>query len=225
MTELDPRNAELNLDVFSSLTEQERLLLVSNLRCAAAQEVIFRPFEGTGQIWVDGILVYAEAGPFRLVLDEGDHTVVVVAAFIPGEARSIRISGTHIYDSADVAELHQEFVERNIRFHMAWTVPETELSSDPYKGVVERWANHWDTHELRLLDGVLSWLMQWKRVRVPQCIAYRTERGRHKRAYWLELTQVDENEEYAELYGELSKTGDLDIRAVHADEFIIHLTG
>ncbi|MGW9528675.1 PHB depolymerase family esterase [Paenibacillus terrae] len=574
LTELDPRNAELNLGVFPPLTEQERLLLVSNLRCVAAQEVIFRPFEGTGQIWVDGILVYAESGPLRLVLEEGNHTVVVVAAFIPDEAHSIRISGTQTCDSVDVAELHQEFVERNIRFHMAWlevekpagregedspisfyllrkdridlpvdqplcvevtndegtvldrfqavweqeqqyawneefigntgmlhftvtyqdhearehyfvysmlvrplsavvkglqeeyhqynqvynidasgsagkvqaeglleelkrltalpedpfeiwdyrivreyikllkrifthayterpqhpswednillcpdgigegffvsrldnslqrytiqlprsysadrqyplivlmpgkryelglpdfqkrgfgqgweeeaifvtfscrgvtlgsyigeaaflealdvilqayrvdedriyltgysngayaawamaqaypsrfaaiaviagaphpkhlmnllnmpifnvvgdqdylfaqayTAPETELLSDHYKGVVERCSNHWDTHELRLLDGVLSWLMQWKRVMVPQRIAYRTERGRHNRAYWLELTQADENEEYAELHGELSKTGELDIRAIHADEFIIHLS-
>ncbi|MGM1020234.1 MAG: PHB depolymerase family esterase [Bacillota bacterium] len=574
LTELDPRNAELNLGVFPPLTEQERLLLVSNLHCAVAQEVIFRPFEGTGQIWVDGILVYAESGPLRLVLEEGNHTVVVVAAFIPDEAHSIRISGNQTCDSPDVEELHQEFVERNIRFHMAWlevekpagkegedspvsfyllrkdridlpvdqplwvevtndegtlldrfqtvweqeqqyawneevtgntgmlhftvtyqdhearehyfvysmlvrplsavvedlqeeydqynraynidasgsarnlqaeglleelkrltalpedpfeiwdyrivreyikllkrifthayterpqhpsrednillcpdgigesffvsrldnslqrytiqlprnysadrqyplivlmpgkryelglpdfqkrgfgrgweeeaifvtfscrgvtlgsyigeaaflealdvilqayrvdedriyltgysngayaawamaqaypsrfaaiaviagaphpkhlmnllnmpifnvvgdqdylfaqayTAPETELSSDHYKGVVERWSNHWDTHELRLLDGVLSWLLQWKRVMVPQCIAYRTERGRHNRAHWLELTQVDETEEYAELYGELSKTGELDVRAVHVDEFIIHLS-
>lgn len=48
--------------------------------------------------------------------------------------------------------------------------------------------------------------------------------GRHHRAYWLELSQADENEEYAELYGELSQTGELDVRAVHVDEFIIHLS-
>jgi hypothetical protein len=576
LTELDPRTAELNLGVFPPLAEQERLLLVSNLRCMAAQEVIFRPFEGTGQIWIDGTLVYAESGPFRLYLEEGDHTVVIIAAFIPEEARSIRISGNQVCDEPDVTELQREFVERNIRFHMAWleveksagregedspilfyllrkdridlpldqtlwvevtndegmkldrfpahweqeqsydwdeekarntgmlhftvtyrdheavehhfvysalvrplsvvveglqeeydryiqaraidilhsaqkiqieglleelkrltdlpedpfeiwdyrvvreyikllkqiftcghaeqshspsllqeehiflsndgigegffvsrldnslqrytiqlprsystdrqyplivlmpgkryelglpdfqnrgfgqgweeeaifvtfscrgvtlgsyigeaaflealdvilqayrvdeeriyltgysngayaawamaqaypsrfaaiavisgaphpkhlinllnmpilnvcgdqdylfaqayTAPVTELPSDHFKGVVERQSNHWDTHELRLLDGVLGWLMQWKRDVVPQRIAYRTERGRHNRAYWLELTRMDENEEYAELYGEMSATGELDIEAVHAEEFIIHLS-
>lgn len=120
LTELDPRTAELNLGVFPPLAEQERLLLVSNLRCTAGQEVIFRPFEGTGQIWIDGTLVYAESGPFRLYLEEGDHTVVIIAAFIPEEARSIRISGNQVCNEPDVAELHREFVDRNIRFHMAW---------------------------------------------------------------------------------------------------------
>lgn len=576
LTELDPRNAELNLGVFPPLAEQERLLLVSNLRSIAAQEVVIRPFEGTGQIWIDGILVYAESGPFRLYLEEGDHTVVIIAAFIPDEARSIRISGNQIYDHPDVAELHHEFIERNIRFHMAWleveksaeregekspilfyllrkdrvdlpadqtlwvevtndegtkldrfqanweqeqryawneemtgntgmlhftvtyedheagehqnvysvlvrplivvvqrlqeeydhykqahardalhaarkiqieglleelkrltalpedpfeiwdyrvvreyikllkqifrygfaeqyqhpfslqekniflppdgigegffvsrldnslqrytvqlprcysaerqyplivlmpgkqyelglpdfqqrnfgrnweeeaifvtfscrgvtlgsyigeaaflealdvilqaypvdedriyltgysngayaawamaqaypsrfaaiaviagvphpkqlmnlsnlpilnivgeqdylfaqayTTPATELASSHFKGVVEQLSNHWDTHELRLLDSVLGWLMQWKRDIAPQRIAYRTERGRHNRAYWLELTRMDEHEEYAELYGEMSTTGELDITAVHADEFVIHLS-
>ncbi|WP_068496122.1 carboxylesterase family protein [Paenibacillus kribbensis] len=581
LTELDPRNAELNLGVFPPLAEQERLLLVSNLRCMAAQEVVIRPFEGTGQIWIDGILVYAESGPFRLHMEEGDHTVIIIAAFIPDEARSIRISGTQICDHPDVTELQREFVERNIRFHMAWleveksseregekspisfyllrkdrvdlpadqtvwievtddagtkldrfqatweqeqryawdeemtgntgmlhftvayhdheagehhfvysvlvrplsavvqglqeeydhykqahvrdalkaarkiqieglleelkrltalpedpfeiwdyrvvreyikllkriftygcaeqsqhsfslqeqnifvspdgigesffvsrldnslqrytiqlprgqlsgsfsaerqyplivlmpgkryelglpdfqqrdfgrdweeeaifvtfscrgvtlgsyigeaaflealdvilqsypvdedriyltgysnggyaawamaqaypsrfaaiaviagaphpkqlmnlsnlpvlnivgeqdylfdqayTAPETELASSHFKGVVEHCSNHWDTHELRLLDGVLGWLMQWKRDVAPQRIAYRTERGRHNRAYWLELAKMDEHEEYAELHGEMSTTGELDITAVHADEFIIHLS-
>lgn len=576
LTELDPRNAELNLGVFPALDEQERLVLVSNLRCLASQEVIIRPFEGTGQIWIDGMLVYAESGPFRLYLEEGDHTVVIIAAFIPDEARSIRISGHQVCDHPDVAELHHEFIERNIRFHMAWleveksaeregekspvsfyllrkdrvdlpadqmlwievtndagtkldrfqatweqeykyawdeemlgntgmlhftvtyqdhkagehhfvysvlihplsvvvaglqeeyehfkldhgmdalhavrktqiegllnelerltalpedpfevwdyrvvreyikllkqifaygfversqhpfsrqekhiylssnglgegffvsrldnsiqrytiqlprsysaerqyplivlmpgkryelglpdfqkrdfgrnweeeaifvtfscrgvtlgsyigeaafleglnvilqgypvdedriyltgysngayaawamaqaypsrfaaiaviagsphpqqlmnlsnlpilnivgdqdylfaqayTAPATELASNYFKGVVERCSNHWDTHELRLLDGVLGWLMQWKRDIAPQRIAYRTERGRHNRAYWLELTRVDEHEEYAELYGEMSTTGKLEVTAVHADEFIIHLS-
>ncbi|AZH29295.1 PHB depolymerase family esterase [Paenibacillus sp. M-152] len=576
LTELDPRTSELNLGVFPPLAEHERLLLVSNLRCMTAQEVIFRPFEGTGQIWIDGTLVYAESGPFRLYLEEGDHTVVIIAAFIPDEARSIRISGNQVCDEPDVIELHREFVERNIRNHMAWleveqsagregedspilfyllrkdrillpsdqtlwvevtndegmkldqfpahweqeqsyawdeekigntgmlhftvtyrdyeavehhfvysvlvrplsvvveglqeeydqymqanakdvlhsaqkiqikglleelnrltdspedpfeiwdsqvvreyikllkqifisghteqsqhpsllqkehifltadgigesffvsrldnslqrytiqlpsnytaerryplivlmpgkryelglpdfqnrgfgrgwedeaifvtfscrgvtlgsyigeaaflegldvilqayrvdeeriyltgysngayaawamaqaypsrfaaiavisgtphpkhlknlinipildvcgdqdylfaqayTAPVTELSSNHFKGVIERQSNHWDTHELRLLDGILGWLMQWKRDVVPQRIAYRTERGRHNRAYWLELTRMDENEEYAELYGEMSSTGELDIEAVHAEEFVIHLS-
>ncbi|WP_025717307.1 PHB depolymerase family esterase [Paenibacillus sp. 1-18] len=575
LTELDPRNAELNLGVFPPLAEQERLLLVSNLRCMTAQEVVIRPFEGTGQIWIDGILVYAESGPFRLYMEEGDHTVIIIAAFIPDEARSIRISGNQICDHPDVAELHREFVERNIRFHMAWLeveksaereggkspisfyllrkdrvdlpadqmvwvevtndagtkldrfpvtweqeqryawdkemientgmlhftvtyqdqkagehrfvysvlvrplsdvvqglqeeydhykqahakdtnavqkiqieglleelkrltalpedpfeiwdyrvvreyiqllkqiftygfaeqsqhpfsfqensiflspdglgegffvsrldnsiqrytvqlprsfsperqyplivlmpgkryelglpdfqqrnfgrdweeealfvtfscrgvtlgsyigeaaflealevilqaypvhedriyltgysngayaawamaqaypsrfaaiaviagaphpkqlmnlsnlpilnivgeqdylfaqayeAPAAELASSHFKGVVEQGSNHWDTHELRLLDGVLGWLMQWKRDAAPQRIAYRTERDRHNRAYWLELTRMDEHEEYAELYGEMSTTGKLDVTAVHADEFIIHLS-
>lgn len=69
----------------------------------------------------------------------------------------------------------------------------------------------------------VRWLMQHKRERYPQKIFYRTDRLRHNKTHWIEITRMENGKRYCKLEGELIDKNSIKLSLINISEFILKI--